>query len=293
MERLIAVVISGILLGGIYSLIALGIVVVYKSSKIVSFTQGAFVIAGAIMGWALVGVAGLPVWLGLLLSLAGCGLIGLAVDRFALRPIIGQPIMASILITIALSWLFDSMAILSISGRQRAFPVQIAADNIEWGLVLLPKAQLLCFIIAVILSALFVLFYRYHKVGLAMRGTSEDHEVIQNLGIKVTSIFSYSWLIAALSGGIGGILLASMINVSPGLSGVGLIALVVVLVGGMDSIPGALVMGPAIGILENLSIYLDLYVGGGSREVIPYVILVVVLLIKPYGLFGLERIERI
>ena len=293
MGGLLGVVISGILLGGIYSLIALGVVVIYKSSKVVSFTQGAFVAAGGIMGWVFVGIAGLPAWLGLLLTLAGCGLIGLVVDRFALRPIIGQPIMASILITIALSWLFDSMAIISTFGRQRAFPLQIATDNIKLGPVLLPKAQLLCFTIAVALSALFVLFYRYHKVGLAMRGTAEDHEVIQNLGIKVTSIFSYSWLIAAFSGGIGGILLASMINVSPGLSGMGLLALVVVLVGGLDSIPGALVMGPVIGIIENLSVYMDPYVGGGSREVIPYIILVVVLLIKPYGLFGLERIERI
>lgn len=137
------------------------------------------------------------------------------------------------------------------------------------------------------------MFYRFHRVGLIMRGTAEDHEVMQSLGVKVGNMFTYSWIIAAVSGSIGGMLLASMVSVNIGLSGIGWVALAVVLIGGLESVLGALILGPVIGILENLSVYLDPYVGGGSREVVPYVVLLLVLLIKPYGLFGLKRIERI
>ncbi|MBU2623068.1 MAG: branched-chain amino acid ABC transporter permease [Proteobacteria bacterium] len=287
-------IISGIMIGGVYSLVALGIVVVFKSTRVITFTQGGLLLMGAITGWALLGPAGLPVGLGVVLTLAACAFLGMCLDRFTLRPIIGQPILASIMVTIALAWLFDSVGTLIIGGGLRPYPPLLPHGTYKWGRVYISQSLLLQFIIAVLLFIAFTLFYKYGRLGLAMRGTAEDHTVVQSLGIKVTNIFSYSWVIAALSGGVSGILLASTLGATVGLSGIGMKALVVVLIGGMESIPGVILMGPIIGILENLSIqFLDPLVGGGLGEVVPYAVMLIVLLVKPYGLFGLKRIERI
>jgi branched-chain amino acid transport system permease protein len=287
-------VISGVMLGGVYSLVAIGIVIINKSTKIINFTQGGLLLMGAIVGWVLMGPAGLSAWMGIPLTLLVCGFLGMVLDRFTLRPIIGQPILASIMVTIALAWLFDSIGTLIIGGGERPYPPLLPGGAYKLGWITISESLFLQFLIALGLFVLFTIFYRYTALGLAMRGTAEDHEVVQSLGIKVTRVYTYSWVIAGLSGGISGILLASTLGATVGLSGIGLKALIVVLLGGMESIPGVIIMGPAIGTLENLSIrFLDPLVGGGLGEVVPYVILLFVLLIRPYGLFGLERIERI
>lgn len=286
--------IAGIMIGGVYSLVALGIVVVFKSTKVISFAQGGILLMGAIIGWALMGPGGLPLGFGIPLTLLACCLLGLCLDRFTLRPIIGQPILASIMVTIALAWLFDSIGTLIIGGGERPYPPLLPKGTYNWGWVKISESLFLQFVIAVFLFVVFSLFYKYARLGLAMRGTAEDHEVVQSLGIKVTNIYSYSWLIAALSGGIAGVLLASTLGATVGLSEIGLKALIVVLIAGMESIPGVILIGPLIGILENLSIqFLDPLIGGGSAGVVPYALMLIVLLVKPYGLFGLKRIERI
>jgi len=294
MRFLIEGIVSGILIGGVYSLVALGIVVIYKSTKIVSFAQGGIVLMGAIIGWGLMGPLGLSVVPGILLTLVACVMLGMGIDRFCMRPTIGQPILASIMVTIALAWLFDSIGILIIGGGERPYPEIIPTGTFEIGFLVISQSLLIQFVIAVILFVCFYLFYQRTQLGLAMRGTAEDHEVVQSLGIKVTKIFSFSWIFAGFFGGASGILLASSLGATVGLSGIGLTAIVVVLIGGMESITGAIIMGPVIGILETLTVqYLDPMIGGGLGEVVPYIIMLIVLVFKPYGLFGLERIERI
>jgi len=294
MRFLIEGIVSGILIGGVYSLVALGIVVIYKSTKIVSFAQGGIVLMGAIIGWGLMGPLGLSVVPGILLTLVACVMLGMGIDRFCMRPTIGQPILASIMVTIALAWLFDSIGILIIGGGERPYPEIIPTGTFEIGFLVISQSLLIQFVIAVILFVCFYLFYQRTQLGLAMRGTAEDHEVVQSLGIKVTKIFSFSWIFAGFFGGASGILLASSLGATVGLSGIGLTAIVVVLIGGMESITGVIIMGPVIGILETLTVqYLDPMIGGGLGEVVPYIIMLIVLVFKPYGLFGLERIERI
>lgn len=282
------------MIGGVYSLVALGIVVVFKSTKVVTFAQGGILLMGAIIGWALMGPAKLPIGLGIILTLAVCALLGLCLDRFTLRPILGQPVLASIMVTIALAWFFDSVGTLIIGGGERPYPPLLPQGTYKVGLINISQSLLLQFIIAIVMFIVFSLFYRYARLGLAMRGTAEDHEVVQSLGIKVTNIFSYSWVIASLTGGVSGILLASTLGATVGLSEIGMKALIVVLIGGMESVTGVILMGPIIGILESLTIQiLDPLVGGGLGEVVPYAVMLIMLLIKPYGLFGLKRIERI
>ena len=294
MRFLIEGIISGILIGGVYSLVALGIVVIYKSTKIISFAQGGIVLMGAIIGWYLMGPLGLTVIPGILLTLVACLMLGMGIDRFCMRPIIGQPILASIMVTIALAWLFDSIGILIIGGGERPYPEIFPTETFEIGFLSISQSLLIQFVIAAILFVCFYLFYKRTQLGLAMRGTAEDYEVVQSLGIKVTRIFSFSWIFAGFFGGASGILLASSLGATVGLSAVGLTAIVVVLIGGMESITGVIIMGPVIGILETLTVqYLDPMIGGGLGEVVPYIIMLIVLVFKPYGLFGLERIERI
>jgi branched-chain amino acid transport system permease protein len=293
-RSLVEAVVSGLLIGGVYSLVALGIVLVYKSTKVVSFAQGGIVLMGGIIGWALLGPAGLPPGLAIVLTLCASALLGLAVDRFTLRPIIGQPILSSIMVTIALAWLFDSVATLIIGGGERPYPAILPQGTYKWGGVAISQPLFFQFVIAIILFVSFSGFYKYTGLGLAMRGTAEDYEVVQSLGISVRQVYSYSWLIAGLSGGVSGILLASALSVNVGLASMGWKALVVVLIGGMESVVGVILMGPFIGILESMSVqFLDPMVGGGLGEVVPFVVMLAVLLIRPYGLFGLKRIERI
>jgi branched-chain amino acid transport system permease protein len=290
----ISAIIYGILIGGVYSLIALGYVVIFKSSQIVSFVQGGILLTGATIAWALLDVVKLPIVLAIIVALIGCAIIGLAIERFTLRPIMGQPLLSSVMITVALLWLFDAIAVLTVTGAGRAFPQLMPSGVFQLGDVRISQAQLLCFVTAIILFIIFTVFYRYTKVGLAMRGTAEDHEVIQSLGIKVTNIFGLTWVIAALTAGIGGVLMASLLNLNISLELLGWKALIVILIGGLESITGAIIVGPFIGILETLStVYIDPLVGGGMRDVIPFVVMIIVLLIRPYGLFGLKRIERI
>jgi len=293
-KAIIECVCSGVMMGGVYSLVAIGIVTIYKSTKIINFTQGGLLLMGAIIGWILMGPAHLPVWIAIPATLLACALLGYILDRLTLRPIIGQPILASIMVTIALAWFFDSVGTLIIGGGERPYPPLLPGGTYRLGWIAISQSLFLQFIIALGMFVAFTLFYRYSFLGLAMRGTAEDHEVVQSLGVRVTKVFTYSWVIAGLSGGVSGILLASTLGATVGLSGIGLKALTVVLIGGMESIPGVIIMGPVIGTLENLSIrFLDPLVGGGLGEVVPYVVLLIVLLIKPYGLFGLKRIERI
>lgn len=287
-------IISGILVGGVYSLVALGIVVIYKSTKIVSFVQGGILLMGAVIGWGLMGPGGVPIGYGIVATLVACVVLGMGIDYFTLRPIIGQPILTSIMITIALSWAFNSIGILFLGGAEQYFPRILPEGVFTLKGLMLSKSLVFQFSITMLFFIVFTLFYKFANLGLAMRGTAEDQEVMQSLGVKVTRIYTYAWVIAAFFGGVCGILMGSTVSVNVGLESIGLKALAVVLIAGMESIPGAILVGPLIGILENLCVlFLDPLVGGGLGEIVPYVVMLFILFVKPYGLFGLERIERI
>lgn len=285
---------SGLVSGSVYSLVALGLVVIYKSTKIISFTQGGLMLMGAALAWWLASVINLHIGLVIVVTLIFCMFLGLAVNQLAIRPIIGQPMLSSVMITIALAWFFDAVGILIIGASMRPFPEFIPSGSYEFWGMLVSKQHLFVFIVAVALFVAFAFFYRYTRLGLAMRGTAEDQEVVQTLGVKVTNVFAQTWMFAGLTAGIGALLLANMLNVFVGLSAIGMKGLVILLIGGLESILGVIVLGPVIGVLESLStIYLDPIVGGGMAEIIPYVVMLLVLLFKPDGIFGLKRIERI
>ena len=286
--------ISGLLVGAIYTLIALGIVLIYKSSRAINFAQGEFVMMGGFIFWAILAQLGLPVWAAFLGCIAGAVAVGWLAERFAIGPLIGQPVISLIMVTIGLSAILRGIVLMAWGGPPQGMPQFLPSGGVSFGGVNLSQEMLISFIIAMVLVGILSLFFKYTKAGLAMRASAEDHQAAQSVGISVKSIFSQTWIIAALVGAIAGVLLGSMYGLSTEMSELGLKAFPVVLLGGLESIPGAVIGGLLIGLLEGLAGgYIDPLVGGGIREVAPYIFMIIILLFRPYGLFGLARIERI
>ncbi len=294
MDFFLQLMLTGLMVGAIYSLVAVGFVLIYKASGIFNLAQGELLMIAAYMCWAFLVQAHLPLWLGLLLTLGAAALLGLVIERLALRPMIGQPLFAIVMITIALSIILKGIVTGIWRGSQYYFPEFLAAAPMHLGGVILSQQHLYCFVAAILAVVALTFYFNRTKSGLAMRAVAEDHQVAQSTGVSVKMVFAMTWAIAAIVSAIGGILLGSINGVNFNLSVLGLKALPVVLLGGLDSILGAIIAGLAVGVLENVAAgYLDPLVGGGLQDVFPFIILLFVLLVKPYGLLGLRKIERV
>jgi branched-chain amino acid transport system permease protein len=238
---------------------------------------------------------GLPWPFGILLALVTALFMGLLIERLALRRLIGQPLFATMIVTLGLGAVFTGV-VSGIWGEitGESYPSFIPIGALEIGPMSIPIDSLIVFCIAFALIGLFSLFFKYHPYGLAMRSVAEDHQVSEALGIRVTVILQITWALGCLITFLAGILLASISSVSHTLDSVALVSFVVILMGGLESITGVLIAGPIVGIIELLTAqYLDPLMGGGLMQVMPFIILILVILIRPYGIFGLERIERI
>jgi branched-chain amino acid transport system permease protein len=295
MEMFLQFLVSGIMIGGIYGLVALGLVLVYKSSRVLNLAHGSFLMILAWLCWSFAEQLGLPIWLSILLVLAISVLAGLGVERFMLRPLIGQPILAVIIATLALGYLLEGVAIMAWGADTKGLPEFIPREPIWLGPVSIAQHYLWVFGIAILLFVLLLLFFRYTKMGLGMQIVSEDQQVARSLGIRVKNILAQSWAFALVIAAISGILYASLYSVNTGNSLVGLTkALPVMLLGGLESLHGALIGGIIVGIFEIVvGGYIDPLVGGGFSNVAPLFLMLVILLVRPYGIFGWQRIERI
>jgi len=281
---------NGFMVGGVYALIALSIVLVYKSTRIFNFAVGQMIMVCGFVCWAFIEQAGFPVWLGLLLGGISGLLIGLIIERLTLRPLIGQPILASIMITLALAYFLNGLTLFIWQAYGRNFPQFLPGSPLQLAGVMVSHEHLWTFGIAIFVFIIFAIFYRYSGTGLDMRATAEDHQLAQSRGVKVTKIFSITWGIVGLITTVAGVLLGARLGLGLYLPAIALKAFPAVLFGGLESIPGAIIGGLTVGILENL-------VGGllhpWLMEITPYIILLLILIIRPEGLFGLKRIERI
>ena len=242
--------IAGITMGVVYSLIALGFVLIYKSSKILNFAQGEFVLVGGYVGLFFITSLGLPIWLGVILLIATSALLGFAIEKLTIRPLVGQPILSIIIMTVGLSLLIRG-TVVGITGADiGTYPEFIPTAPINIGGAVFSQVYAWCFGIAVILMTLSTYFFLHTRHGLYMRATAESHEVAQSVGIKVENTFTLAWIIASAIGGIGGFLLGIIMGVSGDLTQFGLKVFPVVLLGGLESIPGAIIGGMIIGVLE-------------------------------------------
>ena len=208
----------------------------------------------------------------------------------------GQPVLAVVMMTIALSTVLEGLATLIWGGEYKTYHGVLPTLTLRLGEISLPPETSIGMVVSMVTVTLLMLFFRYTKSGLAMRATAEDEQVVQSAGIRVTTVYALSWVIASVVGVIGGILLGGVSGVMIPLAEVGLKAFAVVLLGGVNSIGGAIVAGIILGVLENIAAwYLDplLPAGGGLANVFPFIVIIIVLVLRPYGLFGLARIERI
>lgn len=286
--------IQGLAVGSVYALVALGFVLIYKASSVINFAQGELLMVGAYICLVLLTTFQVPFWAAFFLTMAFSVILALVIERLVLRPMIGEPAISIIMITIGLSLVLKS-SIAAIWGTQiKVFPPIFPEAPIKLGEIVVSQVYIFTFLASMAFLILFALFFKYSRMGIAMRATANSNQVALSMGISVKKVFAISWCVAAVVSAVGGILIGNINGVNSTLGSVGLKVFPAVILGGLDSIPGAVLGGLIIGILENLSGgYLDHFFGGGVKEVAPFVILVVILMIKPYGLFGTEEIERV
>jgi branched-chain amino acid transport system permease protein len=295
MTFFIQLAVTGLALGMVYALIAIGFVVILKCSNVFNIAQGHLVMIGGYLGYTFLVTFGLPIWVTLILAVLSAAAIGLAIERFALRPLISQPELAVIMMTIALATVLEGLATLIWGGEYKTYHGLLPTLTLRIGQISVPPESLIGLLVSLVAVTLILALFRYTKIGLAMRATAEDLQVVQSFGIKATTVYALSWVIASVVGVIGGILLGGVSGVMIPLSEIGLKAFAVVLLGGVNSIGGAIVGGIILGIAENVAAgYLDpLLPGGGLAQIFPFIVMLIVLIFKPHGLFGLVRIERI
>ncbi len=295
MEFLLQLVLNGVVVGSIYSLVALGFVVIYKSSSILNFAQGEFLMLGAYVCLSITVTGAVPFWGAFILTMAFSVVLGLILERVVLRPMIGEPVISVIMVTLGLSSILKAV-VQGIWGTDtRPFPSIFPAAPVRIGPLPVSQGYLYSVAGVAVLLVLFSIFFKFSRYGIAMRATAFSQQVALSMGISVKRIFALSWSIAAVVSAVGGILLGGVRGgVDGALAFFGLKVIPVVILGGLDSVLGAIVGGVVMGVLENLSGgYLDPILGGGVKEVAPFIALVAILAVKPYGLFGKVKIERV
>ena len=287
--------VTGFALGMVYALVAIGFVIILKCSNAFNLAQGHFVMIGGYLGYTFLVTFHLPIWSTLILAIGVAIIMGLLIERLTLRPLMGQSDLAVIMMTIALFTVLEGLATLIWGGEYKTYHGLLPTLNFKLGQISIPPESLIGLLVSFFCVTMLLILFRYTKIGLAMRATAEDLQVVQSVGIRATTVYAVSWVIACVVGVIGGILLGGVSGVTIHLSEIGLKAFAVVLLGGVNSIGGAIIAGIILGVLENVAAgYLDpLLPGGGLAQVFPFMVMIIVLIFKPHGLFGLIRIERI
>jgi branched-chain amino acid transport system permease protein len=290
MDLFIQLTLTGLTNGAILALAALGFVLIYKASDVINFAQGEFMLVGAYVIFAMIAQFGLVWPVSLAITVVIAVLLGALVERLVLRPLIGEPIISVIMVTIGLSSLLRAIVSTIWGNQPKAFPTFIASHPVRIFNATIGADRIWAIVIAVVMLGFFSYFFRRSREGIAMRAVADDQQASLSMGISVKKIFAWAWAIAAVTAAFGGALIANIVGVSGELSGFGLRVFPVVILGGLDSIPGAIIGGVIIGLLEA---YTGGYIGQGLNQVLPFIILIVILLIRPYGLFGQEIIERV
>ena len=294
MELFFMTLITGILVGGIYALVALGWVLIYKCSGVLNLAMGELTMIGAYVAYTFY-MWGVPFILAVFFTLLVGIVLGFLTERIFLDKLIGEPILAVIMVTVGLSFFFKGLVTFIWDTDTRVFnPPIFDIKPIAIGVLKISPVYLWSFILAIVLLIVFVAFFKYTRWGLSMQATADDETAALSLGVSARFVYASAWAIAFMSAGVGGALLGNIngINISVGF--LGLLVLPAVVLGGLNSVPGAIVGGIIIGLLQNFSgTYLDHYFPGGVKEIVPFVFMAVFLLFKPYGIWGWERIERV
>lgn len=290
MDLLAQYILSGIMVGCVYSMVALGYVLIYKACRIFNFAQCAFMLLGAYLAWFFNVTLGFPIWLSVIATVIIGVPLSFGLERFPMRPMIGQSESSIVLMTLALMAIFGKIVILFWGGRVKTYNTRLGLATITVGEIRLSLALILSCLFASIVFLGFTIFFLRSKIGLLMRAVAEDHVLAQSTGISVNKIIAYSWTVACTVAMCAGVLIGLTGSISLYIQEVGFTSITVAIFGGLESILGAFIAGLLLGVVEVL---VRAYVGYGLFSVIPYIILLLILIFLPKGLFGLEKIKRI
>jgi branched-chain amino acid transport system permease protein len=294
MELFFMTLTTGILVGGIYALVALGWVLIYKCSGVLNLAMGELTIIGAYVAYSF-HQWGIPFVLAVVFTLLVGIALGFLTERIFLDKLIGEPILAVIMVTVGLSFFFKGMVEFIWGTDTRVFtPSVFSIKPISVGFLKISPVYLWSFVLAIALLIVFVTFFKYTRWGLSMQATADDETAALSLGVSARFVYAAAWAIAFMSAGVGGALLGNINGINISVGYLGLLVLPAVVLGGLNSVPGAILGGIIIGVLQNFAgAYLDRYFPGGVKEIVPFAFMAVFLLFKPYGIWGWERIERV
>ena len=294
-DLLTQLLVNGVIIGTLYGVVAMCFVLIYKATQIVNFAQGEFLLIGAWVCWWLLTSMQVPFWIGFPITLAFMAVFGVLLQVIVLRPLIGEPIISVIMVTVGLSIFFQAMMKWMFGVWAKPFPEVFGTKAINVLGLNVQTPYILSMAVSLVIMAGFAWFFKFSRFGLAMRATAFNQQVAQSLGISVKSVFAMAWAISAVVSALAGVVVGMVNGVSSALSFFGIKVFPAVILGGLDSIIGAIVGGLIIGVLENLAEFVDSqYLNWGNLyTVVPFYALIIILMIKPYGLFGTKQIERI
>ncbi|PWC36938.1 branched-chain amino acid ABC transporter permease [Azospirillum sp. TSO22-1] len=295
MQLLLQLLINGLIVGALYGVVAMSFVLIYKASRIVNFAQGEFLLIGAWTCWWLLTSWQLPFWIGFPITLVFMLVFGVILQVVVLRPMIGEPIISVIMVTIGLSIVFQALMKWMFGVFAKPFPPIFASPTMNVFGLEVQTVYVVSLVISLLIMAGFGWFFKYSRMGLAMRATAWDQQVAQSLGISVRQMFAMSWAISAMVSAVAGVTVGVVNGVSSALSFFGIKVFPAVILGGLDSVIGAVLGGLIVGLLENLAHYVDSQWlnWGNMYEIAPFYVLIAILMVKPYGLFGTKDIERV
>jgi branched-chain amino acid transport system permease protein len=297
MSYFFQLVVSGIVVGSIYALSALGFVLIYKSSRVLNLAHGQIIAGGAFIAYALTAWAGLPIFVSFAVSMVITFFLAMSVERIFLRRLIGEPIISVIMVTIGLMSILDGIIYLTPFGSQNySFPRFLPQQPVSFGGVSISWIQLLGVLVTAILIGGFSWFFKRSTLGVSMRAVSDDQLAAMSVGISVPRVFGLAWAMAGLTAAASGVIIGNITGLNfDTLHAFGIVVFPVVILGGLDSILGAVVAGIIMGLIQQFAAgYLDGHWGlFGTADLLPYIILLIILLFKPHGLFGIHEIERV
>jgi branched-chain amino acid transport system permease protein len=290
MEYFLNLVSSGLVIGALYGLVAMGFAIVYRATGMVNFAQGEVMMLIAYIAYSLTTVPGLSFWLLLPMVVVLSVAIGLLIERLFIRPMLGEPMFSRVMVTIGLAVVIRSSVLLIWGVEPTAFARPFGNTPLRFGSLALYPGQIFALVSMGLLCGLMALFFTHSRVGIAMRATSDNETTALLMGIDVQRISGIAWALSAVFAAFAGLSFCLMFSLEPEISQMGLRGFPATILGGLDSVVGGAFGGLVIGVAENLA---GGYLGRGLKEIAGFVLIVLVLMVRPYGLFGQREIERV
>ena len=284
------IVLAGLGAGGLYALTGLAFVMIYKATRVVNLAIGEMLMIGAYLCFGLATAMNMPMWLAILVAVIGSGVAGATLERVAIRPMLGESPISVFMVTVGLASILVGVVELIWTSEPRRLPEFMPSTPVMIGEAFVPPKVFYGFLVAAVLIGVALAVFRFWRGGVALRATASDQQAAYSMGINVPKVFSLSWTVAAMIAAVAGVIVGAVGGISSTMGVFGLSVLVVVIVGGLDSVLGALVAGLFIGVVESLA---GGFLGGEFKLLATFMILIVVLLVRPYGLFGTHEIERL